>query len=335
MYFFNDLPRFGGGGSRPSINDTNPSQFLVYIGTVISIDDESDGGRIFATIPNIDNGWANRYKAATTKSDKELVRNEIAAIPLLPKHVNVFPEVGESIFIFIQDNSKKNGDRFWVGPIISQPQYLKLDDSVKNKSNFKYGGLASPSTAPSTIPENNGVYPRKNEIALQGRDNADLIFRSGEAVLRAGKFKAEIPKDTKIPVFNPRQAYFKLAFNIPINKNQSTEKGSVATVVADKLLLCTYNGRQNDFDEFKLTDASNRNPSKGFELTEKTLLEILDKAEPAVYGNVLVEYLKLVNEFISNHSHPYHGMPPVRDKFVINALEYDLNSLLAKNIRLV
>jgi hypothetical protein len=337
MYFFNDLPRFGGGGGLPSINDIKASQFNVHIATVIDIDDTNDSGRICAIIKGKDDSAKHRLDNARTKEEIASIKNEIYALPLLPKYLNVFPKKNEIVFIFIQDDNKPYGERFWVGPIISQPQYLRIDDTVKNKSNLKYGGVAAPSPAPSTIPEANGVYPRKNEIAFQGRDNADLIFRSGEAILRAGKYKNEIPKETNIPVFNPKQAYFKLANNVSVKKNSdnSTTKGSVATMVADKLLLLTYDGRQNHFDEYKLTDGSNKDPNIGYEITEKTLLEVLEKAEPAVYGNVLVSFMKLIKEFASNHTHPYSGLPPVRDKFVLNVLEYDLNSLLAKNIRLV
>lgn len=335
MYCFNDLPRFGGGGSRPSINDVNPRDSIIYIAEVVSIDDENDSGRIWAKIPNIDNKWATRLANADSLESKALIRNEIAAIPLLAKHVNIFPAVGESVFIFIQNHDRKHAERFWVGPLISQPQYLPLDDTIKNKSNLKAGGLAAPDTSPRFVPAAKGVFPRKHEISVQGRYNSDLIFRRNEVVLRAGQFQLEKPKGSTIPIFNTKQAYFKLNYDVPIGKANSSERGSVATMVADKLLFLTYTGKQNDFSEYKLTDGGNTNDAKGFELTEKTMAEILAKAEPAVYGNILLNYLLRINEFVERHTHPYVALPPDKDESVCNVLNYDLNTLLAQNIRLV
>lgn len=312
MYFFN-----GPNKHASSTTDTTSQPFMVHIAKVVSITDDTDSGRIFAKITGIDGGLED--------TDPKLI-----AVPLLSKFIGIYPKVGESVFIFIQDVSRLHGDRFWVGPIISQPQFLNEDQHLyTSRSSFKSGGLVSPAQAPSSLPETNGVYPKTNEISYQGRDNTDLIFRSRQVIIRAGKFNYDTPSNA-IPKFNTKNpTYFKLAYHIPIAKTaDNVTNGSVAAMVAEKLLLLTFNGRKNNFSEYKLTEPN-------VEISEKTILELLSKAEPAVYGYVLVEFLNLIKTFVTNHCHPYHGLPPVSEQSVKNVLTFNLEKLLAKNIRMV
>ena len=46
------------------------------------------------------------------------------AFPLLPKTLQTLPKVGEAVFVFM-DGSVNNASaqRYYIGPIISQPQY--------------------------------------------------------------------------------------------------------------------------------------------------------------------------------------------------------------------
>lgn len=44
--------------------------------------------------------------------------------PLLPKHLQVIPKVGEMVLVFMSSLDNSNGNRFYIGPIISQDYYL-------------------------------------------------------------------------------------------------------------------------------------------------------------------------------------------------------------------
>ena len=46
----------------------------------------------------------------------------------------------------------------------------------------------------------------------------------------------------------------------------------------------------------------------------------------------LVEFLELVKNFMNKHSHTYHQNPPVDGPSKTNALDYDLQTILNKNI---
>lgn len=325
MYFFSEqFPNTFSFGNRPSAFDTTPAPYNVYFAEVCSVEDKDDGGRIYAKIPGID---------APSGSTTDI---SIRATPLLSRFINIMPQVNETVFIFIQDKNRQYGERFWMGPIISQPQFLSRDIYNGNSlSTTKYSSLRAPDTPPTKVATANGVYPKRDEIAFQGRDNSDILFRPRQVVIRAGKFDSIKTKDPKlndgyIPDFNIKNpTYFKLAYNIPIeNNNGAIVKGSAAAMVAEKLLLLTFGGRKNDFSEFKLAEPN-------VEISEKTILEILSKAEPAVYGYVLIEFLNLAKDYMANHVHPYPGRPPVQDEIVKRVLNFNLEKFLAKNIRLV
>jgi hypothetical protein len=54
---------------------------------------------------------------------------------------------------------------------------------------------------------------------------------------------------------------------------------------------------------------------------------------PIPFGDILVNFLKLVKNFVATHSHPYHAMPPDPDESVTKLLNFDLNSILNNNVR--
>ena len=163
------------------INTSNPYspvtsyvsiQRTIYYGTVVSIDDETDGGRIKVRIPDLDNKI----------SDNELPWS----YPLLPKFFHIYPQKGEIVRIFLEDIQFPMRSRFWLGSVISQLHKIEYDDNLTALSTTNYG-IVAPDVAPSKIPESEGVFPRKTDIAIIGRVNTDIILRNNEVHIRAGK----------------------------------------------------------------------------------------------------------------------------------------------------
>ena len=92
-----------------SVERKTPSLKSIFYGEVISIDDDTDGGRIKVNIVALDG----------VNAAKEDLPD---CYPLLPKFFHVYPQVGEIVRIFIQDMKYPKKGRFWLGSIISQPQ---------------------------------------------------------------------------------------------------------------------------------------------------------------------------------------------------------------------
>jgi hypothetical protein len=155
---------------------------LIRIGKVV---DNSDQQGIGALKVRLDGG--------ADKDDNDT--NLVNCIPLLPKYLNIMPDVGEGVYVFSAQHNdaletNQKSQRFWFGPIISQQD--KLDGEEKeNGIRGLYKSWTKPDKPFSEIDTANGLYPNKKEIAIQGRGSGDLIFKKDQTILRIGKFKED------------------------------------------------------------------------------------------------------------------------------------------------
>ncbi len=290
-----------------STNDKNKSASIISIGQVVSNVDPADGGRLKVRIKGVDEQTSNA--------------NLPYALPMIPKFVNIIPNVGETVLIFTFSSNNKYENRLWVGPFISQPQKLKNDPYFYSSTSLFDGGVVEPEKAPSVIPDANGVYPSKENIALQGRDNSDITFKPNEIVLRAGKFV--INNNLEFNKKNP--TYIQLKFNVitkAATDNSVEERGGVTNIVSNKINLLSHNGSPR----FNLSDQTSL-------ITDDELKLILTKTHPLVYGDVLIDFINLVKEYISSHTHPYSGLPAVPTTNVQSILNFNLEGLVSQNVR--
>ena len=288
---------------------------IFYYGNVTSNQDELGASRIKVRIAGID--------------DHLEIVDLPFAFPMLQKFLHIIPKVGEGVLIFIPDVKNPNIDRLYMGPIISQPQMLFNDNEVFSHKSALDSGVKEPQPAPSTIPENRGVYPNVKDIALQGRDNADVVLKEGEVLIRAGHFesltaKGQIPKFNKI---NP--SYIQIKHDAILK--QATERteaeiGGAINIVSNKINLLTH---KNGSPRFVLNNQDKL-------ISDEELQRIINEAHPLVFGDNLIDFLKVfINAFI-NHVHPYPGMKPQDlsgGTDIDKLLEFDLNSFLSKNVK--
>lgn len=99
--------------------------------------------------------------------------------------------------------------------------------------------------------------------------------------------------------------------------------GSVMNLVAEKINLLSHKSSKN----YNLTNPEGQ-------IDADTQLEINSTAHPLAYGDKLVEFLDLVKRWVASHVHPYHGLPVSKDEITKKLLNYNLDDLLDKNIRL-
>ena len=327
---------FNGKYSREGKNayQINGDTTIVHRGRVVSIDDPNDAGRIKVRVMGIDND----------DSDNEI----FYCHPMLPKHINIVPKLFEAVLIFTFTTGKNKVDRMYLGPIIPQPQYLeKADYDLEAWNAYSFG---TQDLGPAVVDRKKirGGFPKKEDIAIQGRKNVDVILKDDELLLRAGKFvypddlanntrsNDEFDNRLKSPFkFNNRtQGYIQVKYNAQINVSESDddpkEYGTVTNVVANKINLLTH---KEGNPRFNLTNQDNL-------ISDEEMQKILAEAHPLVFGDKLVEFLKLVKNAISNHTHKYPGMSPHSEgssataKVMQDMNEYDLEQILSKNIRI-
>ena len=284
---------------------------LMYVARVVSIDDKSDAGRIVVNIKGVDDKTNDESKV-------------MEAFPLLPKMINVFPKVGESVFIFTQF-FKETTHRYWVGPIISQPQMLNGDQYFGSaQSALVEGSNIALDVAPSTLPNAKGVYPDKEFVSTQGRNNTDITHKDSEIVLRAGKFVKNKPL-----IYNDKsQGFIQIKSFMDLNdkdkENSTVKVGSVINLVSNRINLISHDGDGT-------YDTMNTDPK----IQEDVIRKIIKDAHPLVFGDRLIKLLDVMRNFEMFHYHEFANMPPNDNQDVyLELAKFPLPTILSKNIRI-
>tara|TARA_R110001592_G_scaffold351511_1_gene648718 strand:+ start:7560 stop:8624 length:1065 start_codon:yes stop_codon:yes gene_type:complete len=268
-----------------------------------------------------------------TNFEKAMLPN---CFPLIPKHINFVPKVGELVLTMVQGSSDVFDDRFYIGPIISSLTKLEKDLSTTALSNFSIGNT-EPTEDISKDPKVKGVFQDPKNVIIQGRGNTDIIQREEEILLRSSKFKSKTPL-----TFNDENpGFIQIKSNFLILDNPTTsvaKKISVTNIVSDRINLLTYNGSPNLSENKGLTKV---NGNFAEYIDNEKLDEILKGAHQLVFGDILIEYLKLIRSALLNHVHngsgnPATDMPPVSISVADfkNKAEKLENAMLSKNIRI-
>jgi len=290
---------------KPIIQTSNPYKLesagiirnrTIFYGEVINITDDTDGGRIQVRIAELDNRI----------SDEDLPWS----YPLMPKFFHIYPQKGEIVRIFLEDNKFPQRSRFWIGSIISQPQKIGFDSKFTALSTTNLG-LVSPEKAVSTFPDAVGVFPLKTDVAIVGKVNTDIILRVNEVHIRAGKH--ENNNVLKLNTKNP--ASIDMIYE-PIDGNENLYQ-SRSIVMSDKIALISHSGT----------------PSfKAARLTTEDRDRIFEEGHPIARGDVTVEALRVIIDAIITHIHPYSGLPVDKTEIIKKLEKLQLELILQKNI---
>jgi hypothetical protein len=270
----------------------------IYYGEVISIVDNTDGGRIQVKIPDLDN--------RTSNADLPY------CYPMLPKFFFLLPQVGEMVRIFIEDIKFPERSRYWMGSVISQPQKIGFDTIYTALSTTNMG-MTVPDPAPSSLPDAIGVYPLPSDVAIVGKCNTDVILRTNEVHIRAGKHLAD--NVLKLNTTNP--ASINLVFEPKNLTSQSPDYYSSTVILSDKIAIISHDGKP----QFKAA-----------ELTATDRARIFAEGHPVARGDVLVAALNIIRNAIINHIHGYDKLPADKDALIKDLENLNFENILQKNI---
>jgi hypothetical protein len=316
--------------NRPTVLSTVDNLKFVQIGVVASVDDPNGLGRIKVKIP----GPANRGG-----DDGTLLEDIPWAYPMVSKFFTAQPKIGEGVFILVFTDQKSHSDRLYFGPIISSLDNLNLDPvNTTALTPFTFANL-SPKTNIGQIPALTGVFAKPDDIAIQGRYNTDILLRKNEVLIRAGKFIEVNPDDNNPYGFQFNTAtpgFLQIRNAVPLAKpveNVTTPIGSVVNLVGSKVNILTH---QDGAPRFNLTDQDEQ-------ITDDEMLNILENAHQLPFGDILIQYLRLLKTAFLNHVHNGNGRPPtdlVAGGAAQNVLAFkkaaeDLeNRMLSQNVRI-
>lgn len=293
--------------------------------TVEYVDDESKGFRIKVVIPNYDSG-KNINQVPTRENNGDGVP---WCFPMLPKMMHVAPKVGELVFVFMQQPSSGYSQRLYVGPVISQdvmmnydPDYVggedgKLHTSARRLLNGYSESNFTPFANPDEDGNNEGTLPDREDIAIRGRNNTDIILKDNDIRIRCGfkeKPNGSISERLK---FNDKDlAYILLRYRKGSDK--TSDYNSSITLVGDRINLLSHDS-PTYFDMGDKKDL----------ISDECMDKILDKAHQLPYGDVLIDFLKEFVNVFNTHVHPYNGVKPA-----IKDITPNWESMLSKSVRI-
>lgn len=283
--------------------------YIIRLCTVINVIDDSYGLRIKVRLDYEDNG----------KEDKDLPY----CFPLLPKLLHINPRIGELVFVILQSQGQPAGNRFFIGPIISQPYFINEEFTYQAQSLFQGIQVCQPLPHPQMNPDNIGTLPDREDVALQGRQNADVVLKPNQLLLRCGFKKNPIASADKTLVFNDKDlAYIQLKYGNYTDKKEN-KFNSVVNIVGDRINLLSH-------DSGTYFDLGDRKDL----INDETLLDILDRAHPLVYGDKLIEFLKKFIMVFMNHQHPWAQLPPCLLEPHKKILQTNLDDMLSNAIHI-
>lgn len=276
------------------VNENNLINKTIYYGEVISTIDNTDGGGIKVKILELDSKTSNE--------------NLPYSYPLLPKYFHIYPKVGEIVRVFISDPKYPQKDRFWLGNIISQLHKIEYDSKYTALSTTNMGSI-SPDKAPSTFPDAEGIYPNKDDVALLGRKNTDIILKPNQIIIRSGKHVDGNP--LKLNTDNPA------CLLVSFDKSDEKTFYSNTIIMSDKIALISHKG----------------NPKfKSSRLSEKDRKLIFDEGHPIARADILINVLNIMRNSIINHIHPYSGIEADPNSIINELNNIDLNEIKQPNI---
>ena len=306
-------------------------------------------------------GW--RLKVRTDNDGNKDTFDLPWAFPALPKTFQSIPKPGEGVFVLNGEIGNGDSQRYYLGPIISQPQFQEM-------CSYGDGGRGpamslldtskpltkKPLTSISRKREmTHGSFPDLQDVALVGRGQEDIVLKyrntqdgpESEIDLRAG-IRLE-PTDTTIKylkgnvVFNSdNPAYIQIKYakngvsglndgegdnDIEKYESQTTRSGNgVINLVADKINIISH--QDNNMFGSSISDSDNL-------IKKGELDQIMSLLHRSVYGDELITVLEKIVNVLATHTHPFIMLPPIIDGTELaDLIAYDYEKIISPHVRI-
>jgi hypothetical protein len=216
------------------------------------------------------------------------------------------------------NNASKEGKKKIVTEVVNIPaeQLITVVTDTKNRLSIKVTGNRD-----NTILESfSKSFDKRANLITE----AKAKIREFQSIYPKWELSTVEPELSSFPkLFPNNQTFIKKEVQV-VEKNSFDQfAGSVINIVAEKINLLSHKSEKN----YNLCDPTEN-------ISADTQIEINSTAHPMVKGDILAEFLDLVRKSIAFHVHGYHGMPSVKDKILQDLLNYNIENLLNKDIRL-
>lgn len=296
----------------------------ISFGVVINTKDPANAGRVQVKVPG---------------SDLHIEDEKLPwAFPLLPKMIHIQPKEGETVMIINRVIDSEHSDRFFVGPVIAQPQFMYEETSENNALRALSGSRLGPDRNIEQIDEVKGTLPKYEDIALLGRQDTDIILKDNDIRIRCGVKKSDEFDKTKFEFNSVHPAFIKmkhiagkkitkleLANRILTGQEIAPPYESVINIVADKINLIGSDSR----DHFALNDPEEL-------ISDAEVSRFIKEAHQLPFGDRLIDFLRVFITAFQSHTHPWigRGMTPCKDITYKALADYNLESILSTTVRI-
>ena len=287
----------------------------ISFGIVKNTIDPTNAGRIQVRVPYDD----------LKKSDEDLEW----AFPLLTKMLHIHPKIGETVMIINRDFDNERSGRYYLGPVISQPQFMYEELNENSALRVLQGTRVGADKNPETDPIVKGTIPDNEDVAILGRKDSDIILKDDDIRIRCGVKKTDAFDKTKFAFNSVHPAFIKMKHVRDYDERNLFYDGpryeSVINVVADKINLIGTDAR----DKFNANDPDEL-------INDEEVSRFITEAHQLPFGDKLIEFLRIFITAFQSHTHPWvgRGQTPCKD-ITYNALaNYNLESMLSTTIRI-
>lgn len=282
----------------------------ISFGVVVNTKDPANAGRIQVRLPGSD----------LHTEDKNLPW----AFPLLPKMIHIQPKEGETVMIINRVVGNEYSDRFFVGPVIAQPQFMYKENNENGALRVLDGSRLGPDQNIEQIAEVKGTLPDYEDVALLGRKDSDIILKDDDIRIRCGVKKTDEYDKTKFAFNTVHPAFIKLKH---FEGEEVNERGyeSVINLVADKINLIGSDSR----DKFNFDSTEDL-------ISDEEVDRFVEEAHQVPFGDRLIDFLRVFITAFQSHTHRWvgPGMTPCKDLTYKALADYNLESILSTTIRI-
>jgi hypothetical protein len=192
---------------------------IIYYGEVVDVDDPLNLGRLRVEPKD----WQIKsYKNANPIKDSEkwTTKDPFVYLPLLPVFLYQVPKKGEWVNLFYSNPEYEDRNKYYIQGGFSSINKIRdeefnssivntaLGERIKQSDNIRpIKNNVNPDTTDNqriNNPQNLGLYPNPDTIALLGRYNSDILLPEGGIVLRSNKI-GDTPDIN--PTFNKRHGF--------------------------------------------------------------------------------------------------------------------------------
>lgn len=306
----------------------NNSAKIVYAAMVVSTEDPTGQNRIKVRVVSKDNEGG----LFGGKDRDKLNENLIYCYPLMPEFFHVRPipaqvdetgniiTQGEMVWVILENPSDESAPRYWVGPIISSQLKLKFQAYSE--------ALQMTDITPfnTNLATNNdfkvdALLPGTADVAIQGRDDADLILKTRQVILTAGKFKPNsiIPNDVS-------------PSNITLTQVDNNKFGNLKT-------FSQANIQSSNINIFSPIGKFRENSLAKFEINEnlESFGSLAKSLHPAVFGDELIKLLDIIIRVLLTHIHtPQNPLLPTPDSEILlgYTVQGQLQNIISNIVRI-